>query len=309
MNWIPTAQNSERQLQRLAAQRALYARAKTIFGWHAFASGPFSVGLAFAAAGYPPAKSYVALFGVALALLDLTYLTPWQKRIRTSAARIQELFDCDVLELPWDELRAGPRPDPELIKEQSDQYKKRAASMPPVSNWYPPDVGELPLPLARLVCQRANCWWDAKQRRRYSEIVLTCLVVMFVAVLALAMRNGLTVDDFVVKVVAPLAPALLLGYRQVSEQRDAAERMERLREHAERLWRSALADGIGPDAIQQSRRLQDEIFESRTRSPLVFDRVFRMVRSSLDAQMNHGAAELVVEATHALAKTTAPTSK
>lgn len=54
-----------------------------------------------------------------------------------------------------------------------------------LKDWYPKEVAALALPLARLVCQRANCWWDANLRRKYANWLLAILIVTFVAVLAI----------------------------------------------------------------------------------------------------------------------------
>ncbi|MEI7899755.1 MAG: S-4TM family putative pore-forming effector [bacterium] len=296
MNSISTEQNSERQLQRLAAQRQLYSTAKTIFGWQLFISAPITVVLAFSVIMYPPLKAFAALWGILVTLCDVMWLTPWQKRLRNTAARVQESFDCDVLSLPWDELKAGKRPDPELVKEQADKYKSWALSMPPLSDWYAKDVDCLPLHVARLVCQRSNCWWDAKQRRRYAIAIILCVVAIFLAVLFLAMGNGLTIEDFVLKVTTPLFPALLIGYRQFTEQMEAATRLDKLKEHAERLWGDALAAEPESEITARSRGLQDEILENRRKSPLIFDALFKRLRRDYEVQMNHGVAEFIAEA-------------
>ena len=300
MNGIPTEQNSDRQLQRLAAQRQLYSTAKTLFGWQVFVSGPVAVTLALVVLWFPQMKAYAALWGIIVSLSDVFWLTPWQKRLRNKAARVQELFDCDVLVLPWDELKAGKRPEPELVKEQSDKYKPWEASMPPLSNWYGEDVGCLPLHIARLACQRSNCWWDANQRRRYATWVISVVSLIFLAVLFLAMGNGLTIENFVIKVAAPLAPALLLGIRQFTEQMEAASRLDTLKEHAERLWNDALSGKPEPEITSRARGLQNEILENRKRSPLVFDGIFKRLRRDYEIQMNHGMAEFVAEAKHKL---------
>ncbi len=296
MNAIPETQNSERQLQRLAAQRQLYATAKILFGWQVFLSGPITVALALGVFRFPELKSYFAFWGILLSLSDVFWLTPWQKRLRNKAARVQELFDCDVLVLPWNELSAGDRPEPELVREQSDKYARRAASMPPLTNWYGQEVGRLPLHVARLACQRSNCWWDAKQRRRYAVVVIAGVLSIFLAVLGLAMSNGLTIEDFVLKVAAPLSPALLLGIRQFKEQMDAASKLDSLRRHCERLWKDALSNKRAAEITVRARELQNEILENRKRNPLVFDAVFRFLRRNYELQMNHGVAEFVAEA-------------
>ena len=300
MNSIPTEQNAERQIQRLAAQRQIYATAKTIFGWQVFLSGPVTVTFAFFTIAFPQIKGYAALWGILLTLCDFCWLTPWQKRLRSTAARVQELFDCEVLALPWNELKAGKRPGPELVKEQSDKYARWAASMPPLANWYASEVGCLPLHIGRLACQRSNCWWDSKQRRRYAISVIVGVLAILVIVLFLAMGNSFTIEDFVLKVAAPLSPALLMGVRQFTEQIEAAARLDTLKEHAERFWSEAIHGKPEPEVTAGARGLQDEILENRKRSPLVFDAIFKRFRRDYEIQMNHGVADFVNDAKQAL---------
>lgn len=293
---ITTKQNTDKQLQRLAAQRQLYAAAKRVFFSQSILSGPAAVFFASAALILPTIKCYVALWGICLTLCDLFWLTPWQKRLRESAAGIQEAFDCDVLSLPWNDLRAGKRPDPELVKEQAQKYQRKAANMPPLTDWYASVVGELPLYVGRLACQRSNCWWDAKQRRHYAAWIISAAVVVFVAVLLLAIKQGSTIEDFILKVAVPLAPALLLGVRQFTEQREAASRLDKLKEHAERLWTDALNGRSEQEVAARSRQLQDEILENRKKSPLVFDAIYKRLQKRYESLMCHGVAELVEEA-------------
>lgn len=298
-NSIPADQNLPPQLERLAAQRQLYATAKTVLGWQVVLSGPVTVAIAFTAIWIPELKAYAALWGILLSLVDVLLLTPLQKRIRTRGACVQEQFDCDVLQLSWDELRAGKCPEPELIGEQAAKYQRWAASMPPLTNWYAREVGDLPLHIARIICQRSNCWWDAKQRRYYAVGVVALVFVVFVAVLGLGMANGQSLEDFVVRVAAPLLPAIILAIRQCVEQFDTASRLDSLKEHAERIWEYGLAKSSKKreaEVTAKSRDLQSEILEVRKRSPLIFDWVFKRLRGRYERQMSHGAVELVAEA-------------
>lgn len=45
-----------------------------------------------------------------------------------------------------------------------------------------------------------------------------------------------------------------------------------------------------------SRKLQDELFEHRKRSPLIFDFIFKRLRPGKEAQMNYGVDDLVRQA-------------
>jgi hypothetical protein len=296
MNNIATLQNEPRQIQRLAAQRRLYSDAKRIFAFQLVLGGPVAIGWAISVLLLPNLKGAAAAWGLLISLADVCWLTPWQKRLRERAARIQEAFDCDVLQLAWNDIKVGKPPEPELVKEQADKYLKIQSKNPPLPNWYAPVVSELPLEVARVICQRANCWWDSAQRRRYAAWVIGSVSFVTLMMLAFGFAGGLTIEKFVLTIVAPLSPALILAYRQYTEQMEAATRLDKLKEHAERLWADSCNRTARATLTNRSRTLQDEIFDNRKRSPLVFDWIFRKLRNNYDAQMNHGAQELAEQA-------------
>lgn len=295
---ISEKQNEERQLQRLAAQRQLYSSAKKIFGWQIFLSGLVTVILAILLIFNPSLKGFVITWGIVITLIDIFWLTNWQKSLRDSAARIQEIFDCDVLELSWHDLKAGKKPDPELIKEQSDKYAKLATKMPPITDWYAKSVGDLPVHIGRIACQRSNVWWDANQRRRFANYIISIIIfiVIFVLVIGILFGTTTTIEDFVIRIIAPLSPVIFIGIRQYREQMEAATRLDRLKDHAERLWKDALSGKSKIKLTSDSRNLQDEILENRKKSPLIFDFIFKKLRSNYEEQMNFGVDDLVAEA-------------
>lgn len=173
--------------------------------------------------------------------------------------------------------------------------------MPPLHDWYAPSVANLPLHIGRLVCQRSNCSWDARLRRRYAALVIAALALLCMIILVLSFEQNYTLQDFLLKVIAPLAPALGLGYRQFTEQTDAASRLDDLKAHCQGVWDDALSGADECDVTARSRDLQNEIFESRRTSPLVFDRVFRWLRDSFKDQMSYAADDLVAEAKRRIA--------
>jgi hypothetical protein len=247
-------------------------------------------------AAVPDAKSYSAFWGLLVALADVLWLTPLQKRLREHASRIQEGFDCDVLTLPWNDIKVGRQEDHEFVREQANKYEKIASRFPSIDNWYAPVVGILPIEVARIICQRSNCWWDSNQRRKYANLIIGSLTIIVLCVLGLGLIGGLTVEKLFLAVISPLSPAIILGIRQYSEHREAAGRLDKLKEHAEKLWLAALATPRNTDLSIKSRVLQDEIFENRKRSPLVLDWLYRHLRDDYEAQMNYGAEQLVAEA-------------
>jgi hypothetical protein len=67
--------------------------------------------------------------------------------------------------------------------------------------------------------------------------------------------------------------------------------------HAESVWDRALRNNLLTKELErESRDLQDEIYEHRRTSPLIFDRIYKLLRIRHEDQMNKAAAELVREA-------------
>lgn len=297
---ITVEQNTDKQLQRLAAQRHLYSTAKRIFGWQLFLSGLLTVVFAFLAVFQPSLKVLAACWGILITLADIFWLTPWQNRLKDSAAKIQEMFDCDVLELTWNDLKAGKRPDPELIKEASEEYAKKSLKDAPLENWYDHSgIDSLPIHVARIACQRTNCWWDAKQRRLYANYVVSIVLFIFILVFGLSLTDALSLENFILNVLVPLLPVFVLGIRQYREQIEAANRLDKLKDYSESLREGVLLKKSKQheyEFTRKSRDLQDEILEHRRKSPPIFDFIFRRLRNSYNDKMNFGLEEFIREA-------------
>jgi hypothetical protein len=295
MNQITTLQNAKFPLQLLAAQRQLYASAKTLMGWQLALSGPVATLAAILGIAVPATREFVALLAATVLLLDALWFTPRSKRLREAAARVQERFDCDVLSMKWDATRVGSPEPNELVLEQATRYALWATKMPPLTDWYPRVVGRVPLPLARLICQRTNCWWDAKQRRHYAVSMAGLLLACTIAVFWSGLAAKLTMTDLILVVILPMLSTVKIAHQQWTEHREAADRLDRLRDRVERVWKDALADPSKPELDEDQRALQSEIFDCRKRNPPVFDFIFKRLRDSHEAQMNFGAEHLVME--------------
>lgn len=294
---ITIEQNTERQLHRLAAQRKLYAIAKNVFGWQLFLSGLLTVIFAFIVVIDSSFTIFAVSWGMLIVIIDIFWLTPWQNRLKDSAAKIQEIFDCDVLELPWNDLKSGKYPDHELIKEKSKQYAKKPLKNAPLENWYDhQEIDDLPMYIARIACQRTNCWWDAQQRRSYAFYVISIVTLIFIVVFGLSLKDGFSMENFILKVLAPLSPVFLLGIRQYRDQIDSANRLYQLKDYSESLWKDALSKKSKTEITTKSRNLQDELLEHRRKSPPIFDFVFKRLRNDYNEKMNFGLGELVDEA-------------
>jgi len=297
MNAIPGTQNTPRHLEQLAAQRELYSEAKIIQAVEMISALLPPLLLLFALLIGERLYVYAALLGCILAVLDVALWSPLQKKKRQAAAIIQELFDCEVFGMPWNSVEAGQRPTPELVAKYAEKYNKKVHKGSPIDKWYSPDIGALPLPLARVACQRSNIVWDLELRRRYVFRIAFLLSFLTVGVVVLALVRGLTVEGFLLSIVLPLVPAYVVGLQQIFDQREAMVRLDRLLDHATRLWDNALEREVSEATLdQESRRLQDQIFSHRAQTPTIFDWIYKRLRGEQERLMYKGIEDLVEEA-------------
>jgi|GEM_PF-277594 len=301
-NDIVREQNTPRQLERLAAQRELYSRAKRVFGAGAIASVAAPAVLIALAAVFPAVKPWAALYGLVVAVVDLVVVDGWQRKLQRTAADIQEEFDCEVLRVPRNPIRQLAPVDPEVIKEAGDRYRAGDAELAGLRDWYPPAVQRLPLPLARLICQRTNLRWDAQLRRFYAGGLLALVIVLGIGALTLGLAGGMTVDALVLRVLAPMLPAVLWGSREFKRQREAAGDAERTKASVENLWAIAIRGTMDESTMgQNSRAIQDEIYNRRRRGPLVFDWVYERLLPKYEDHYRAGADDLIRTAEEAIA--------
>ena len=291
---ISTTQNQPQNIQRLAAQRYLYSRAKRLLTIQVLLAGTTPLAGSIAIALCAGAQSWVVLMGILATLLDRFYLDPGQCRFREMAATIQEDFDCIVLSLSWNKVLAGRRPAAEDIYEAAQKDKQVPEAL--LENWYPTIIGSLPLHLARLICQRTNCWWGSKLRCQYRTYIVIALVFISLFVVTLGFLTGMNLQKLVLAVLAPLLPALLWGICEARRQKQAATALDGLKDCAECFWQDVVQGKLTePETTTRSRELQNAILLHRRTNPFVLDWVYRKLRRNYEDQMRVGAEQMVAQ--------------
>ena len=104
-------------------------------------------------------------------------------------------------------------------------------------------------------------------------------------------------DVFVASIAAPLTPAILWGVREIRKNSSAAETLARLQKHIDAKWQEALSGGLAGKMLEEeSARIQDQIFRSRSTSPLVFNWIYRALRGRKEETMHTVSAQFVTQA-------------
>lgn len=248
---------------------------------------------------FPEVRPYVALAGLILLLLETALIDRVQKDRLKRGAKLQEQFDTEVFELTWNKFFVGTRVEPEDV---------RALSAEPLSatreghfdNWYEPCVSQLPLHLARLVCQRTNISYDARLRRKYGDNLLILTIIFGIVLLFVGLAMGLKFPDLVMTLLVPFMPILTWALKERLQQANTATSLANLGAEWQKMWARALGGASETEVTRDSRSLQDAIYQHRERSPLVFDWVYYRLRAANEDEAHHAAKELVAAAKCAL---------
>ena len=106
--------------------------------------------------------------------------------------------------------------------------------------------------------------------------------------------NNLTVNTFILVIITPLMPVLILGLRQYLDNRKAATRLDELMYRANSIWQDIIDDNISETELQKEVNiLQNSIFENRRSNPLIVDKFYRYLKDKDEETMNKNVEDLV----------------
>lgn len=295
MNNIEIIQNEQKQLERLAAQRELYSSAKRKHGWQIILTVIIPVCFAVVSFFNPQLSVIAAIFGLASFIIDISLIEPNIKRQKNKAAKIQEIFDCDVLELPRSPLKIIDDIAVEEVLLHYNAHIKIKSNVEKIRNWYT-GVSLLPITIARILCQRKNCWWDFKLKERYSNFLKISGIIVFAGMLVIGILLNSSLITITL-IASGLVPFFQFCIKQYNDNQEAAKRLNELMKFIQNLWYDALhKNKTDQQLIVDSRRLQDEIFEHRSKSPLILDYYYGLFRKKDDEIMNRAIDILKAEA-------------
>lgn len=245
---------------------------------------------------FPDLKVWATFCGFMIVFLDALVFEVLQKKWKLLAAKVQEIFDCDVLHIPWNSFKTADRPTEETVTEHAEKYIRKGGGESELKDWYTFDFDDLPISLARIICQRSNFWWDSKLRRSYSTLLIITVVVLSIFSFVIGIASKITMDTFVLAIIAPLSPFYLWSIREIRRQQNTAEEGERLFQESERQWELEI-DGKQNklDHESRARELQDELFMRRINAPVNPSWLYRRKRDHYQQLMIKGSSELILK--------------
>lgn len=304
---IVERENQPRNIERLAAQNEMYFCAKRLFLAQFIVTVVITVLLALVGLALPYLGGTLdwnwvrGAYGIFAAIIDLFLLNHFINKLRQKAASVQELFDCDVLDLDWNKVCVGEKPQPEDIKKYADKHLKRVGSYKKLISWYAETIKEVEGEAAKVICQRSNFSYDSAIRRSFLFwlVGITIGILVVVLVVALIMNTG--TRALVSMSLLPILPILTFLGKLAKEHSTSLSNLESLRSIITSLWSDVLG-GTATDVEISLRRIQDKIYLNRKGSPLIPEWFYDWQRPKLEEQMYYGVAELVEQYKEARAK-------
>jgi hypothetical protein len=163
-------------------------------------------------------------------------------------------------------------------------------------DWYRVEVANLPIDIARIICQRANCWWDMDLRHRYNHAVFWTGAFLVTSITVLALLLDCTAQTFFGLVVAPLLPFLAIAPKLVQDNSDAIMRLQAMKDAIDGMWKKILLNDATPEELMSfSNTIQGGIFNNRKNNPLVFDWVHRRAKPQHEDTTSKSTAHYVAE--------------
>lgn len=291
-NPIPARQNAEPQLKLMRARQWTYLVATRLMVLQITLTVLLPIVGAVIALFVPALRPHFAALALAVLLFDAIYLDRQYKALLKSAAKIAEKFDCAVLSLPWNSFVAGEEPEAEEIRSGARSWAVRRDDAK-LLDWYPLAAGELPLELARIVCQRTNLRYDSQLRRSFGTVIVILVSVVMGGLVAAGLLQDLNFTAWILT-LAPAMPLLTWAGREYYRQRDTADLLEELMKKAKAFWKRALAGECDEHScLAQSREFQNAIYLRRSTSPLVMPYLYRFKRLRLEDEMNDAADDFL----------------
>ncbi len=287
-NKIAENQNTNLVIDRLAAQRELYSRAKLIFNTRVFFALMLALIGPLVISTFNDTEPYVAFISIVYILIDIFSLERKENECRESAAKIQELIDTELFSLDWNSIVVGNKPDTELIYKNSKAFKKKNTTSTLI-DWYPKNISPLDIIPAILICQRSSIWWDVNLRKVYVSILYSLLLFFSAFALILAVVQNLEIKG-ILSIALPLLPIYRIFINQIMAQRLTIERTNELKIHTESLIDQITEGNFEENSlITGIRKIQDELYRHRKSCFSLPDWLYKTLRESQEEQMVYNA--------------------
>ncbi len=287
VNNIKVKQGMPENMRLLKAQRVIYSDAKKIYRWQLTITIIVVVFLNFIKliakdVWQSDITAYVALISVGITLFDLLFLSSYLSKFKINGSKVQELFDCSIYNMEWNETNSGEKPEKSVIEDALQKYVYDPKT--PVANWYHISLDGLSHEQAILRCQETNLEYDRKLRYHFkNDCTIICLVVV-AGSFVIATIIDASLQGYLLNFITPSLPLIVVLIKLIIDNQKAAKSLEDVRKVARKLRVS----GAMP-TMAQLRQVQDRLYCSRKDSTLIPENYYQYRRAKLEQSTKSNA--------------------
>lgn len=287
MNDIVTKENLPNFIDRLLAQRNLYSKAKLLSGALFVLCILVPVGLSFAKYLFPCIAiiaKIVVVYGFTATFLRLV-LKDAAESCQGLAARIQQIFDTELFDIPWNSHLCGSKP----LNEEIYRYSRKG-DRSSLSNWYDEIVATLPKSVGTLVCMRTNVIYDKGLRKKCFVGCVSIFILAALAIIVLGFTNNTRLWDAFLYGLIPLMPIVTWFIDLCKQHKKSMKVLDNLYS----LVISALERAKGGVEVDCNTlmEIQNFMFLHRKSSYLIPDFLYNQFRSKSESEASYGAQKV-----------------
>lgn len=292
MNKIIEHQNDQIVLDRLSAQRNLYSAAKR---WRnlRFLLCVLTIVILSVIRAFFFDNQTMAIILVLVVFVSLLLGPVFNKQIsknRTLAARIQQLLETELFELPWEESICGLQPMAE------DVFDHKSSNIPArLYDWYDKGIGDVQdHNTAVLLCQRENMNYDSHIRSSFTRLCIWSGIILCVGIAAIAII--LYKDDILSIIMFGLIPITPI-VRWIQSVRNEDERDRGVRSTLGALIKEEMENALKGKAVRQSvlKQIQNNMFTHRKEGYLVPDWYYCVCRAKSEDRAAYGVQDFLTK--------------
>lgn len=213
--------------------------------------------------------------------------------MKDKAAGIQELFDCEVLNIEWNKMLFTEKPENSDIHKYHKLREERNVNDDFV-NWYSEPIKEVPNNIAKIICQRENINYDIEVRKNLMNWVVIVSISILAVLILFSSISDFTFRTFVINGITPFLPIFSISIKWYFEQQNSIKTLKEIKSIIENIWVNALENNQEPTNIMV-RQVQDRLYLHRREGALVPDYIYNKIRVNREQQMYFSVNASVLE--------------